>query len=163
MLQMQILLVAAAFSIVLLPGFLFGRLYRASTQRTTLTRRFLFFTAVLCGVAAMGFWVLTQSDAGLSRDQGPVAIGIIGAGSGMLIVLMITSAYFGSRNGMGDFVRDCFFLIGVCAFLDVTFFVVVSRGMIFKFGLLPPTILILAGLATAFSWERKNRKPGRLS
>ena len=72
--------------------------------------------------------LLTQADAGVSRDQQIAVTGIIGAGSGMRIVLMIASAYFVTRNGMGNLIRDFFFLIGVSAFLGVTFSLSLQRN-----------------------------------
>ena len=109
----------------------------------------LFAIALVCGIAAMGCWVLTQADAGISKEQGPVIILIVCLSSILFLLPLALSAYLRNKmEGTRSIAVRTVFLVGVCGILVVLFFVVTSRGLIFKFG---PFSYILLGAFVCFA------------
>ena len=154
---MQILLVAAAFALALLPGLVWKRLYIAESERTKLIRQLLYLTAVLCGIAAMGCWVLTRSDAAFAKEQGPATLGLMMGSICVLLLAIAVSAYCARRKGGSPCIlREALFLTGVCGFFALLYFVVVSRGALFGFGAFPFVLLFATvTLAALFGRQRK--------
>jgi hypothetical protein len=112
----------------------------------------LFIVALVCGIAAMGCWIFTQSDAGIPRQEGPLILVIMCLSSVFFVTSLAASAFLQNRmEGARSVARRALFLVGICGILVLLFFIVSSRAMIFKFGPLPSVLLgTFIGLALFF-------------
>jgi len=115
----------------------------------------LFAVALICGIAAMGCWVLTQSDAAITKEQGPMTILIMSLSSVLFVLVLATSAFLShkGRGGRTTIIRTLY-QMGLCGALVVLFFAATSVGRIFLFGPLP-TVLLLVSISCALLFRQK--------
>jgi hypothetical protein len=122
-------------------------------------RGILFAVALICGIAAMGCWVLTQSDAAIPRGQGPLTTLIMSLSSVLFALLHATSAFLSDKGkGVRAIIFSTIYLMGVCGVLVVLFFVMTSVGRIFLFGPLP-TVLLVVSIFSALLFRQKRIAP----
>jgi hypothetical protein len=117
--------------------------------------RILFAIALVCGIAAMGCWVLTQADAAITKEEGPATVLIMRLSSVLFVLLHATSAVLSNREqGASAIITRTLFLMGLCGVLVILLFVATSVGRIFLFG--PrPTVLLLVSISCALLFRRK--------
>jgi fucose 4-O-acetylase-like acetyltransferase len=121
-----------------------------------LIHRALFAVALLCGITAMGSWVLTQGDAAITKEEVPMILLIMSLSSVLFVLLHATSAFLANKGkGVRAIVTRTLFLMGLCGVVVVLFFVATSVGRIFLFGPLP-TVLPLVSISCALLF-RPNR------
>jgi hypothetical protein len=117
--------------------------------------RILFAIALVCGIAAMGCWVLTQADAAITKEEGPATVLIMSLSSVLFVLLHATSAILSNREqGASAIITRTLFLMGLCGVLVILLFVATSVGRIFLFGPLP-TALLLMSISCALLFRRK--------
>lgn len=115
----------------------------------------MFAVALVCGIAAMGCWVLTQADAAITKEQRPMTIFIMSLSSVLFVLVHATSAFLSNKGtGVRTIITRTLFLMGLCGVLVVLFFVAVSVGRIFLFGPLP-AVLLLASISCALLFRQK--------
>jgi hypothetical protein len=115
----------------------------------------LFAVALVCGIAAMGCWVLTQADAAITKEEVPATILIMRLSSVLFVSLHATSAFLSNRGqGANAIITRTLFLMGLCGVLVVLIFVATSIGRIFLFGPLP-TVLLLVSISCALLFRQK--------
>lgn len=115
----------------------------------------LFIVALICGTAAMGCWILTQADATITKEQGPITILIMSLSSALFVLALAISALLANKGmGIRTIVAKTLFLMGLCGVLVVLFFVATSVGRIFLFGPLP-SLLLLVSISCALLFRRK--------
>ena len=118
----------------------------------------LFVGALVSGAVAMGCWVLTQGDAAITPQEGPVTVLIMCVTSVLFLSLLTSAAFLRSRTqGKGSIVTRALFLIGTCGTLVLLLFVATSKGKVFKLGPLPMTLLGIFILSALVFWPRKHR------
>jgi hypothetical protein len=117
--------------------------------------RILFAVALVCGIAAMGCWVLTQGDAAITKAEVPMTLVIMSLSSVLFVLLYATSAFSANKGkGVRAIVTRTLFLMGLCRVLVVLFFVAFSFGRIFLLGPLP-TVLLLVSIPCALLFRQK--------
>lgn len=115
----------------------------------------LFAVALVCGIAAMGCWVLTQADAAITKEEGPTTILIMRLSSVLFVLVHATSVFLSNQGqGASAIIARALFLMGLCGVLVVLVFVATSVGRIFLFGPLP-TVLLLVSISCALLFRRK--------
>jgi len=117
--------------------------------------RMLFAVALICGIASMGCWVLTQADAAITKEEGPATILIMRLSFALFVLLHATSAFLSNkRGGASAILTRTLFLMGLCGVLVVLLFVATSVGRIFLFGPLP-AVLLLMSISCALLFRHK--------
>ncbi len=120
-----------------------------------LIHRALFTVALLCGITALGCWVLTQGDAAITKEEVPMTLLIMSLSSVLFVLLHATSEFLANKGkGVRAIVARMLFLMGLCGVVVVLFFVATSVGRIFLFGPLP-TVLLLVSIACALLFRQK--------
>jgi hypothetical protein len=115
----------------------------------------LFAVGLACGVTAMGCWVLTQADAGITKAEGPMTIFVMSLASVTFVLVHAASAILAKkREGARAVLSRMLFLMGFCGVLVVLFFVATSVGRIFLFGPLP-TALLLVSISCVLAFRQK--------
>ena len=151
---MQVFLIGLALLLAFVPVAFIKRLSVGDSRAIRIVRRGLFTVAVVCGGAAMGLWVLTQSDAGITPQEGPRTLAIMFGSSIAFVAALTGSAFLAhQKKGFRIVLRCSLFLIGVGGLSVLVFFVLTSRGLIFGFGPLPLTVLLISLICVALFWR----------
>jgi hypothetical protein len=151
---MQIVLVGLGILLALVPVAIIKRLSTGDSRRIRIIRRVLFVIAVLSGGTAMGCWLLTQSDAGITPQEGPMVIALLLGSSLAFLAALIGSSFLGHRKQGPRAVLCCtVFLVGIGGLCVLVFFVATSRGLIFRFGALPSVVLLVSAGCVALFWR----------
>ena len=81
------------------------------------------------GICAMGCWVLTQSDAAFTPQEGPTVLAIFVSGVLLFFGMLLVSGRSATKKqGTHAIVGRVIFLVGVCGTVVVFFFVATSWG-----------------------------------
>ena len=111
------------------------------------------------GICAIGCWLLTQSDAAFTPQEGPTVLVIFVSGVLLFFgALLVSARSTAKKQGTHAVVRRMIFLVGVCGTVAVLFFVVKSWGKIFLFGPVPAVLLsvfVLLALLPLFFRPKK--------
>jgi Ca2+/Na+ antiporter len=151
---MQIVLVGLALLLALAPAAMIKSLSAGDSRSIRIVRRGLFTVAVFCGGAAMGCWLLTQADAAITPQEGPRTVATLLGSSLAFLTTLAGSSFLGHRKqGIRAVLRSTVFLVGTCGLCVLVFFVVTSRGLIFKFGALPFFVLLVSLACVALFWR----------
>lgn len=95
----------------------------------------------------MGCWILTQSDAGITKEEAPVNLFVMCLTLLLFVFLPSTNSLLQCRRrGLRSVLARAMFLVGTSGIL-VLFFTVTSKGLVFKFGPLPAVLLVTFALS----------------
>jgi hypothetical protein len=142
---MQTAIIGIAAILAFVPLAFVKDLSSGNGRGTRIVRSALFAVAVLSGGASMGCWLLTQSDAGITPQEGPATIALLYSFFFAFLAVLGYSSYLGHRKeSLHSILRSLFFLIGVSGFSVMLFFTLTSRGLIFKFGPVPFLVLLIS-------------------
>jgi hypothetical protein len=151
---MQNVFVGIGLLIALAPIAISKRLSVGDSRTIRNFRRVLFLIAIFSGGAAMGCWLLTQSDAGVAPNEGAVIVATLFCSPIAFLAALVGSSFLANRKqGLPTVLRSTLFLIGVCGLCVLAFFVVSSRGAIFLFGPLPSIVLLISLLCVTSFWR----------
>ena len=102
----------------------------------------------------MGCWLLTQSDAGITPQEGPTVIATLFASMLAFLAALAGSTFLGHRkHGLRVVLRNSLLLAGTGGLCVLVFFIVTSKGLIFRFGALPSVVLIVSAVFVVLFWR----------
>ena len=121
----------------------------------------LFIGGCISGTVSMGSWLLTQTDAGITKEEAPVNLFVMCLTLLLFVFLLSTISLLQCRRrGLRSVLARAMFLVGTSGILVVLFFTVTSKGLVFKFGPLPALLLVTFGLSAWVFRPRAGRRNG---
>jgi hypothetical protein len=112
------------------------------------------FGALLCGVRAMGYWVILQVGGVPPAENGDVAL-VVYRSVFWFVILSLASAYLRERTkGAWAIAVEALYLIGAYGLPSIALFTLVSKGAILK---MPEVISLLALFVCFVLVFRKSR------
>jgi hypothetical protein len=114
------------------------------------------FGALLCGIRAMGYWVILQVG-GVPPESGDIAL-VVYRSVFWFVILSSASAYLrGRTKGARAIVLKALYLIGAYGLPSIALFTVVSKGAILKM----PEVMSLLALFVCFVLVFRQSSPKR--
>ena len=106
--------------------------------------------AFLCGVRAMGYWVILQVGGVRPADRRGIALA--GFGSALLFVILSSaSAYLlKRRSGARAIVVKTLFLMGAHGLPSIAIFAIASRGAVLRMPEVAALLVLFAGFVAVF-------------
>jgi hypothetical protein len=115
------------------------------------------FGALLCGVRAMGYWVILQAGGLPPAESGGIAP-VLYRSVFWFVILSSASAYLRERtNGARVIVVKTLYLIGAYGLPSIALFTVVSKGAVLKM----PEVMSLLALLVCFVLVCRESSPKR--